>query len=407
MTAKHSMADLALFGGEPLFRKQLHVGRPNVGDRSDFLRQINEILDRGWLTNDGPVVQSFESRLADFLGVRHCIAVCNATTALQIAARALDLSGEVILPAFTFVATAHALGWQNITPVFCDVNPLTHTIDPAQAEGLITERTSAIVPVHLWGRPCDVEPLAHLAAKHGLKVLFDAAHAFGCSHAGRMIGNFGHAEVFSFHATKFFNTFEGGAVVTNDDLLAEKIRRMRNFGFNEQGTIMHLGMNGKMNEVQAAMGLTNLDSLGRFIEINRRNYEAYESGLADIPALRFLSYNQQEKCNFQYSIVELDEAIAGVTRDQVLELLWAENILARSYFFPGCHRSEPYCDVSGHCRGPLPVTDRLCRQTLALPTGTQLGPEQIERICEILRFIVGDGFEIAKSWKGEEVEVPA
>jgi dTDP-4-amino-4,6-dideoxygalactose transaminase len=407
MTAKRSIHDLALFGGTPLFENKLHVGKPNIGSRSDFLREVNAIFERGWLTNDGPVVQAFESRLAEYLGVRHCIAICNATNALQIATRALDLKGEVIVPAFTFIATAHALAWQKITPVFCDVDPLTHTLDPARVEELITVRTSAILPVHLWGRPCQIERLTALAERHDLKLLFDAAHAVGCTHRGKMLGNFGHAEVFSFHATKFFNTLEGGAVATNDDLLAEKIRRMRNFGFGDSGSVMHIGTNGKMNEVQAAMGLTNFDSLDRFLETNRRNYHAYRDGLTGTPGVRLLSYDEAEQCNYQYVIVEWDEVASGLTRDQVIELLWAENVLARSYFFPGCHRLEPYCNAPGHCRTPLPVTNRLCTETMALPTGTQVGPEQIARICETLQFIGAAAGNIARRITKEEVEVPA
>ena len=217
-----TLDEMAVFGGAPAFAEKLHVGRPNIGDRDRLLERINDMLDRRWLTNNGVYVQEFERRVAEILGVKHCIAMCNGTVALEIAIRALGLKGEVIVPSFTFVATAHALQWQEITPVFCDIDPPTHTLDPARVEELITPRTTGIIGVHVWGRPCDVERVGGDRPSARSQLLFDAAHAFGCSHHGRMIGGFGDAEVFSFHATKFFNTFEGGAVVTNDDDLATR-----------------------------------------------------------------------------------------------------------------------------------------------------------------------------------------
>src|SRR5438128_1354253 len=226
---KQEVDELAIFGDLPAFAEKLHVGRPNIGNRERLLARINDLLDRRWLTNDGPYVQQLERNLADFLGVKHCIAMCNGTVALEIAIRALGLSGEVIVPSFTFIATAHALQWQEITPVFCDIDPSIHNIDPHSVEQMITPRTSGISGVHLWGRACDVLALTEIARRRNLKLLFDASHGLGCSHHGRMVGSFGNAEVFSFHATKFVNTLEGGAVVTNDDDLATKIRLMKNF----------------------------------------------------------------------------------------------------------------------------------------------------------------------------------
>ncbi|HLB83912.1 MAG TPA: aminotransferase class I/II-fold pyridoxal phosphate-dependent enzyme, partial [Steroidobacteraceae bacterium] len=230
MVGKERVEDLAIAGGPPAFRESLHVGRPNIGDRARLLERINDLLDRRWLTNDGRYVRELEAELARRIGVRHCLAVCNATLGLQLAARALDLSGEVIVPAFTFVATAHALQWLGIAPVFADIDPRTHNIDPAHVEALVNERTTGILGVHLWGRACDVRALAAIARRHRLRLLFDAAHAFGCSHDGRSLGSFGDAEVLSFHATKYVNSFEGGAVTTDDDTLAARVRAMRNFG---------------------------------------------------------------------------------------------------------------------------------------------------------------------------------
>ena len=225
------MRRLAVLGGEPAFEMPLHVGRPNIGDRQQFMASVNQILDNRWLTNFGPFMVQFEQALCSLLGAKHCLVTSNATVGLEIAAHALGLTGEVIVPAFTFVATAHSLQWQGITPVFCDIDPRTHNIDQRQVEKLITPRTTGILGVHLWGRPCDIEALQETADRRNLKLFFDAAHAFGCAHRGRMIGNFGAAEVFSFHAPKFFNAFEGGAIVTNDDDLARRVESIRDFGF--------------------------------------------------------------------------------------------------------------------------------------------------------------------------------
>ncbi len=391
---KQSLPDLALFGGPPEFAETLHVGRPNIGDRNRLLARIDDMLDRRWLTNRGPFVEELEQRLAELLGVRHCIAMVNGTVALEITARALGLAGEVIVPAFTFVATPHALQWQEITPVFCDVDPATHTLDPGRVQQMITPRTTGIVGVHVWGQPCDVEALADIARQHRLRLIFDAAHAFASSHRGRMIGNFGDAEVFSFHATKVFNTFEGGAVTTNDDALAARIRLMQNFGFTGLDTVIYIGTNGKMSEVAAAMGLTSLESLQEFIAANYRNYAAYQRHLGGIPGLRLLAYDEAEQRNYQYVVLEVDRRVAGISRDHLVELLHAEHVRARRYFYPGCHRMEPYHSYFPHAGLLLPVTERLVQEVLCLPTGTSVDAASVERVCELVRYAVEHGAEI-------------
>lgn len=402
---KSRVEDLAIFGGTPAFNEKLHVGRPNIGNRDRLLERINDLLDRRWLTNQGPFAREFEQRIADLLGVKHCLAMCNGTVALEIAIRALGLNGEVIVPAFTFVATAHALQWQGITPIFCDIDPETHNIDPSKVEQMITPRTTGIIGVHIWGRPCDVDALSDIARRHNLKLLFDAAHAFGCSHKGRMIGNFGNAEVFSFHATKFFNTFEGGAVVTNDDELAAKIRLMKNFGFTDHDRVDYIGINGKMNEVSAAMGLTGLESLDEFIAINHRNYMEYMCQLEDVPGIRFVAYDETEKHNYQYIVLEIDEDITGISRDELVEILHAENILARRYFYPGCHRMEPYRSYFPHAGLVLPETERLVHKVMSLPTGTAVRPQEINTVCQIIRLVLAHGYEV--SWRLEDQRAEA
>jgi dTDP-4-amino-4,6-dideoxygalactose transaminase len=375
----------------PAFDETLHVGRPNQGDRRRLMERINDMLDRNWLTNNGPFVQEFERRIAAYVGVRHCIAMCNATVALEIATRAAGLRGEVIVPSYTFVATAHSLQWQEITPVFCDIDPRTHTIDPRRVAELMTPRTTGIIGVHLWGRGCDVEGLERVATERGLVLMFDAAHAFGCSHRGRMIGGFGLCEVFSFHATKFLNSFEGGAIVTNDDGLAGRIRLMKNFGFRGYDNVNYVGTNGKMTEVCAAMGLTNLESVEFFLARNLENYRAYREGLAGIPGLTLLAYDERERCNYQYIVVEVDAGEAGIDRDGLVALLHAENVLARRYFWPGCHNMEPYRSYFPHARLLLPETERLAARVMVLPTGTAMNPEKVGRLCGILRAAVGRG----------------
>jgi dTDP-4-amino-4,6-dideoxygalactose transaminase len=374
-----------LLDRDPVFDKPLHVGCPNIGDRTRLLARINHILDRRWLTNDGLFAQEFEKKIAALLGVKHCRAMCNGTIALEIAIRAMELRGEVILPSFTFIATAHALQWQEITPVFCDIDPRTYNVDPRRIEDMITPRTTGIIGVHLWGRSCDVEGIMEVARRYDLKVIFDAAHAFGCSHGGRMIGSFGNAEVFSFHATKFFNTFEGGAVVTNDDVLAEKIRLMKNFGFAGADNVIHIGTNGKMSEICAAMGLTGLESLAEFIETNRRHYMRYRSDLRDVPGIRLLEYDESETSNYQYIVVDVDEQEAGLNRDQLVEVLHAENVLARRYFYPGCHRMEPYASHFPHAGLLLPETERVSKRVMSLPTGTAISSDDVSRVCLIVR----------------------
>jgi dTDP-4-amino-4,6-dideoxygalactose transaminase len=385
---KSNIDDLAIFGASPAFSTALHVGRPNIGNREHLFRRIEDILERRWLTNDGPCLKEFEQRISELVGVKHCIAVCNATVGLEIVIKALGLTGEVILPSFTFVATAHALRWFGITPVFCDIDPLTHNIDPARIAQAITGRTTGILGVHVWGRPCDVDALVDLARKHNLSLLFDAAHAFGCSYKGTMVGNFGSAEIFSFHATKFVNAFEGGAVVTNDDTLATKLRLMRNFGFAGLDKVTSLGINGKMHEVSAAMGLVSLESVDSFVEVNHRNYELYRQQLSDLPGVSLTLYKPDEECNYQYVVLEIDESITGISRDLLDDALWAENVLSRRYFYPGCHRFEPYRTDQPRASEWLTETERLSERVLCLPTGSAVGPEDIHTVSAMIKFIV-------------------
>lgn len=394
---KRDIGDLAIFGGSSAFLQPLYVGRPNVGDRTRFFDRVNWALDHQWLTNGGPLVREFEQRVADLAGVRYCVATCNATIALQLLARAAELSGEVIMPSLTFPATAHAFRWLGLTPVFCDIDPSTGCLDPALVAAAITPRTSAIVPVHLWGRPCSVDQLEKVAADHGVKLLFDAAHGFGCTSEGRPIGGFGQAEVFSFHATKVVNAFEGGAVVTDDEELAKRIRAMHNFGFTQDRVSTEVGINGKMTEAAAAMGLTSLDAFEKTVRQNEANYDSYRSELDGLAGLKVIDFDRAERNNYHYLIVEVDAAVAGVDRNLLGDVLKSENVVCQRYFSPGCHEMEPYLSEQPVT---LPHTERLARKVLALPTGPTISREDIRRICDIVRLSVERGHEVTR-WADE------
>lgn len=325
--------------------------------------------------------------MAELAGVRHAIAVSSATIGIELVARALGLDGEVIVPSFTFVGTAHALRWVGATPTFAEIDPATHTLDPADVERRISPRTCAIVGVHLWGRPCAVEELSTLAERHDSPLIFDAAHALDCTQDGRPIGGCGTAEVFSFHATKVANAGEGGVITTDDDALAERLELTRAFGFCGYDNVLELGTNGKMSEFNAAAGLTSLDSLRQFVAANHVNYRTYADELEDVPALQLLTYDDAERHNFHYVVVELDhQAAAPLDRDDLVAILHAENVLARRYFHPGCHRLEPY-------RGAglsLPVTEEVSSRVIVLPTGTAVTSDDIRLICAILREALSD-----------------
>jgi dTDP-4-amino-4,6-dideoxygalactose transaminase len=395
---KTRVEQLAVAGGAPAFADPLHVGRPNVGDRAVLAARIGDMLDRRWLTNGGVYVQEFERRIAEAAGVPHAVATSNGTAALEIAIRALGLHGEVIVPAFTFVATAHALAWQGITPVFADIDPRTHTIDPSHVERLITARTTGIIGVHVWGHACEVEALEDIARRHGIKLLFDAAHAFGCARRGRRIGGFGHAEVFSFHATKVLNSAEGGAIVTHDAGLAHAASLMRNFGFATYDQVDALGTNAKMSELSAALGLTNIESLESFVEVNARNDRQYRDELRGLDGITVLSHDRRDTSTRHYVVLDVDATHAGLSRDGLMAVLHAEQVLARRYFHPGCHRTEPY--RSRPLQGPpLGATDEVTRRVLCLPTGTAVGSDDIRQIGAIIRLALAHADDVRR-WAG-------
>lgn len=385
---KLKIFDLALFGGRPAFVEPVVVGRPNTVNRDYFFSLVDNALDRKRLSNDGPYVRLLEEKIANYLGVSHCIAVCNGTTGLEIAIRVAGMTGEVIVPSFTYVSTPHSLLGNDITPVFCDIDQKTHNIDPKQIERLITHHTTGILGVHLWGRPCDIPALTKLADRSGLKLIFDAAHAFGCSYQGKSIGNFGDMEVFSFHATKFFNTIEGGAIVTNNPIYADRARQIRNLGFSKDGVVACHGTNAKMNEISAAMGLTMFSDLNSLIKKNLANYRQYRHELVDLPGLKVVSFDDFDHQNYQFIVLEIEHETTGISRDEILKVLENENVFGRRYFYPVCHRMAPYLDRPDAIQGNLMNTDIMSKRLLTLPTGNTVSEQDIRQICQIIQTVL-------------------
>lgn len=364
--------------------KTFFIGKPNIGDRTLFYQRLDKMFDQRWLTNDGECVQELEQRLANYLDVKHCIAMCNGTIALELAIKASGMTGKVLVPSMTFIATAHALKWQEITPVFVDIDENTFNICPKAVQDKIDDSISGILGVHLYGRPCDIKALTDIAESNNLRLIFDAAHAFGSSYKGQKIGGHGDCEVFSFHATKVFNTFEGGAITTNDDQLAAKLRLMRNFGFEGEDQVSYIGTNGKMAEVNAAMGLTNFDQVDHFIEINRLNYHTYKQRLATTKGIDLIDFDDNESNNYQYVIITIDQVSCGYSRDELKQYLSSNGVMARRYFYPGCHKMEPYNSLYPNAGASLPKTESFSRKMLALPTGTQINRSEVAMVCDLI-----------------------
>lgn len=389
---KSRVDQLAIFGGEPAFAEEIPVGQVNLPAWDDFERMFSGIFERGYYTNHGPLVAELEAAIAGKLGVRHALCVTNGTIALMIAARALDLRGEVIVPAFTFPGTVQALTWAGLEPVFADVDRSTHALSAATASALIGPRTAAILGVHLWGQPCDPQGLQALCDANRLALFFDAAHAFGCSHDGRMIGNFGRIEAFSFHATKIISGAEGGCLTTNDDDLAMRVRTIRNFHHSETFANVGLRINGKMSEAQAAMALLSLDHYDANRDHNRTIFGIYRERSARWPGIRLYDFRGTGLHNFQYAVLETTAAQGAIDRDTLVELLRGENILARRYFHPGVHRLSPYSERPDAVS--LPVTDALCRRTLQIPLGPCVTEDVAHGICDIIDLATGEAAAI-------------
>ncbi len=363
-------------------REPLPVGQLYWPSWERYEAVFQDIFARQYYTNHGPLAQALETRLSMMLGVRHAICVSNATVGLMMLCEALGLHGKVITPAFTFVATAQSLSWAGLEPVFCDVEPDTHQLDPACVESLIDPDVSAILPVNLWGDCCAITHLQDVAARNSLHLFFDSAHGFGCSFEHRLLGGFGDAEVFSFHATKVFSAAEGGCITTNDDALATKLRNIRSsYGAGTPVPVVRTS-NGRMSEAHAAIALLNLDEFPRFLERNSQIFDSYRANLSDINGLRLYQPVRASATNHQYIVCEIDEHAFGMSRDSLLQILHRHNIIARRYFFPGIHRCPPFKDQPG--ARVLPVTEYLTEHLLQLPNGALVQEEDVRMICQII-----------------------
>lgn len=359
------------------------VTRPDLPPLEDFLPLLREVWDSHWLTNNGPFHVRFERALAEYLGVAHVSLFANATLALLVAQQALGLRGEVITTPFSFVATAHSLLWNRLKPVFVDIDPHTLCIDPKRVEAAIGPDTSAILPVHVYGTPCDTQRLSGIAAAHGLKLLYDAAHAFGIDDGGGSLLRHGDASVVSFHATKVFNTFEGGAVVVRDAALKQQIDRLKNFGFVNELSVVATGINGKMNEFQAALGLTQLQRVDATLERRAAVDAHYRSCLKEVTGLRCMPRPAVARHNHGYFPVLVDEGFR-IDRDALYEHLKRHGILARRYFFPLIPSFAMYRAHVADVARELPVAHAVAQRILCLPIHADLELDQVDRIADLI-----------------------
>lgn len=367
------------------FEQPIYVTRPLLPDITDVTERMKKVWDSKQLTNFGAQHDELSRQLKDYLEVEHISMFSNGTLALLLGLKALKLTGEVITTPFTFPATVQALDWNNLTPVFCDIDPVTFNIAADKIEALITEKTSAILGVHVFGNPCNVEKIQAIADKHNLKVIYDGAHAFGSKINGVPISSFGDMTMFSFHATKLFNTIEGGALTYNDPALGRQLDLLRNFGLANGEEVVLSGLNAKLNEVQAGVGIEVL----QVIESERRKRhaikKAYEENLSDIDGIRVLTRLEDESSSYQYFVIEIDEEVFGQSRDAVHQELQKYKVFARKYFYPLCSDFEWYSELPSARPENLPNAKQAVQQVLAMPYYGELPVESVETICEIIR----------------------
>ncbi|WP_175843436.1 DegT/DnrJ/EryC1/StrS family aminotransferase [Burkholderia arboris] len=369
------------------FANPIYVTRPMLPPLGEFTSQLEDIWNSAWLTNGGAKHIALEAALAKRLGARHFSLFNNGTSALLVACQALRLAGEVITTPFTFPATPHVLHWNNVTPVFCDIDEDTLTIDPAVAEALITPRTTGVLGVHVYGMPCDVKAFERIREQYGVKVLYDGAHAFGTEIDGKPVAEFGDATMYSFHATKLFHSAEGGGLAMADEAMKRRVDLLKNFGILNETEVIMPGTNGKMNEVQAALGLVNLAHYDAEHAARQRVAQVYLSRLDEIPGITCFRLPPNVGHSMQYFIVRVNPQACGVSRDQLYDTLKQFNVFSRRYFYPLCSEHNCYRALPSADPGRLPVATRVSREVLALPLYGELGEDGANRIVDIIQYI--------------------
>jgi len=361
----------------------IYVTQPSLPDLEEFIPYLEQIWENKWLTNNGPMHKQLEAELASYLGVPYICLFANGTLALLTALQALEVKGEVITTPYSFVATSHALVWNNLKPVFVDIDPLYGNLDPKKIEDAITHDTQAILPVHVYGNPCNHVEIKKIANKHKLKLIYDAAHAFGVEENNKSILNYGDLSVLSFHATKVFNTFEGGAIICKDQKTKQHIDDLKNFGFRGETTVILPGINAKMNEVQAAMGLLQLKGFEQNIKGRENITNSYRSGLSNVKGIRYLNDIKGVKHNYAYFPIFIEEAYP-ISRDELYNLLRENNIFARRYFYPLISDFDTYKGLESSKAENLKVAKELANKVICLPIYPDLELDTVEKITRLI-----------------------
>lgn len=364
--------------------KNIPVTQPFLPELDEFIPYLEKIWDNKWLTNNGPFHQQLEKELCKYLGVEYISLFNNATIALITALQAMNISGEVITTPYSFVATSHSIIWNGLEPVFVDIDPITFNIDPAKIEAAITPRTTAIMPVHCYSNPCDVEAIQRIADNYGLKVIYDAAHAFGVHYKNESLLQWGDLSILSFHATKVFNTFEGGAIISHDAKTKQCIDRLKNFGIADELTVTVPGINGKMSEINAAFGLVQLKHIDKSIELRRTIDIYYREALSDIKGISIYQHNINANSNYSYFPI-LVEPDYPLTRDELYEKLKENNILSRRYFYPLISNMSMYMKVATAGIENLPCANIIADKVLCLPIFSELTLPELNSIIKVMR----------------------
>lgn len=364
--------------------KQILVTESSMPEYSEYCEEIKSIFESKWLTNNGEKHKEFENKLKEYLGVSNISLFVNGHLALMTAIKAMDFKegDEVITTPYTFASTAHAIVQNGLKPVFCDINKDNYTIDVNKIEDLITDKTVAIVPIHVYGNVCDVEKIDEIAKKHNLKVIYDAAHVFGVKYKGQSIANYGDISMFSFHATKVFNSIEGGALVYKDNILKDKLDKLKNFGINGPEKVEYVGINAKMNEFSAAMGICNLRHINDEIKKRENVYNEYIKRLSNVAGITILKKQDNVIANYAYFPVIFDKNVFGKSRDEVMDLLKEENIFTRKYFYPLITDFDCYKDLYDSSK--TPIAKYMSDNVLTLPMYANLSIEDVNRICDII-----------------------